>query len=218
MNPAAEDYLKMIYEMSGGNLSQPVKLSELAERFGYTVQSVNEMVRRIQDKGLLAFMPYKGVTLTDAGLKEAVRMIRVHRVWEVFLSEKLHLRWDELHEEAEQLEHATSPLVLEKLYTYLGEPKYCNHGNPIPNQLGEMAPRADGHLYDAPVGQRFMIQRVLDHKPLLAHLYERGLSLGDELIIIDKDTLNGLIHVKKADSIHVLGKSVATMIFGKKQT
>ena len=215
MNPAEEDYLKMVYEMSGGSLTQSVKLSELAERFGYTMQSVHEMVRRIQGKGLLAFIPYKGVTLTEAGLKEAMRMIRVHRVWEVFLSEKLGLRWDELHEEAEQLEHATSSLVLEKLYKYLGEPKYCNHGNPIPNQHGVMAPRAKANLYNGKVGQHFKIERVLDHKPLLAHLYERGLSLGDTLMITDKDTLNGLIHVKKQDTMHVLGKSVATMIFGK---
>ena len=215
MHKAEEDYLKMIYELHSQTDTVFIKSSLLAEQFGYTVQSVNEMIKRMDRKGFVTFKPYKGVKLTTKGHREAIRMIKAHRLWEVFLAEKLNISWENLHEEAEKLEHATSALVLDKLYTYLDKPAYCNHGNPIPDEDGHMATPAMMALSDAKDNQWFKIQRVLDHKPLLTYLGERNIGLYDVLLINQIDQFSGLINVQVNGENHTLSKSIARMIFGK---
>jgi len=218
MHKAEEDYLKMIYELDSQTKGEFIKSALLAEQFGYTVQSVNEMVKRMDKKGFVHFKPYKGVKLTPKGQREAIRMIKAHRLWEVFLAEKLGIAWENLHEEAEKLEHATSSLVLDKLYAYLEAPTYCNHGNPIPDQNGQMAKPAMNSLYEASKYPAFKIERVLDHKPLLTYLNERNIGLYDTLIIEKVDTFSGLIDVRVNDQSHTLSKSIARMIFGRPLT
>ena len=215
MNQAEEDYLKLIYELHGEFDEPFIKSSDLAEKFGYTIQSVNEMIKRMDRKGLLKFQPYKGVRLTEKGEAEALRMIRAHRIWEVFLSEKLGLSWEALHDEAEKLEHATSPLVLQRLYEYLGHPEYCNHGNPIPDADGNMKKEALVALHDAEASKQFRILRVMDHKPLLKYLNQLSLSLNDLVKIVEKDSFGGIVKIKKDDTVHHLSKNVASMIFGE---
>ncbi len=214
MHKAEEDYLKMIYELDSQLDTEFIKSSLLAEQFGYTVQSVNEMVKRMERKGFVRFKPYKGVKLTKKGLNEAIRMIRAHRLWEVFLAEKLDLSWENLHEEAEKLEHATSPLVLDKLYAYLDEPTHCNHGNPIPDHAGHMVKPALISLYDSAHEAHFKIERVLDHKPLLTYLGERNIGLYDTLKIVDIDQFSGIFTVEHQGKTHPISKNIARMIFG----
>lgn len=212
MNAAEEDYLKLIYEQHTENNQAPVKIKTLAEAFNYTVQSVTEMVKKMAEKDFLVFVPYKGVTLTDKGHQEALRMIRAHRVWEVFLAQKLGLTWEDLHEEAEKLEHVTSDEVLNRLYHYLNEPAYCMHGNPIPNEEGIVPKEAHLNLWQAD-DDMYIIKRVRDDKALLNYLNTIPLSIGDEVSIIHKDHFGKLLTLMINQKKHVMAKNIAEAIF-----
>ena len=213
MNRAEEDYIKLIHELQDETEEAYIKGATLAEQFDFTLQSVNEMLKRLEKKGFLNYTPYKGVKLTKKGRLEAIRLIRAHRIWEVFLAQKLGFPWDALHQEAERLEHASSDEVIERLYRYLGEPAYCHHGNPIPNLDGQMTKMARKALIESKPNSLVKVKRVLDHKPLLKHLNQWGIALHDELEVIDKDTFTGTMTVKKGSQVITLTKQVTQMIF-----
>jgi len=212
LNIAEEDYLKLIYERQTENNQKPVKIKALAEAFNYTVQSVTEMVKKMAEKEYLVFIPYKGVTLTVKGQKEALRMIRAHRVWEVFLAQKLGLSWEDLHEEAEKLEHVTSDEVLNRLYHYLDEPDYCMHGNPIPNEAGIVPKEAHLNLWQAD-DDMYIIKRVRDDKALLNYLNTIPLSIGDEVSVIHKDHFGKLLTLIINQKQQIMTKNIAEAIF-----
>ena len=216
MNRAEEDYIKTIYELTTQKNQSLIKTNELAERFGYTDQSVNEMVKRLEGKKLVSFIPYKGLSLTTKGKQVAIRMIRSHRIWEVFLTEKLGLSWESVHEDAEMLEHATSDQVLEKLYHYLGDPIHCQHGNPIPDLKGKMEPTTNLSLADLEVHDVFEITRVLDFKELLVYLNEQNIKLYDHYQVIEKDLFNGIIKIKRDSEEKTISMKTAKMLFGQK--
>lgn len=216
MNRAEEDYIKTIYELQTEKKEGLVKGNELSERFGYSDQSVNEMIKKLVSKGMVSFYPYKGISLTAKGKKEAIRMIRSHRIWEVFLTEKLGFSWESVHEDAERLEHAASPEVLKRLYHFLGEPKYCQHGNPIPNEKGEMKETTNYQLYQAEIGDLFEITRVLDFKELLIYLNQQHIKLHDVYEVTDKDHFNGLMTIKKQNTVKVISMKSAKMLYGIK--
>ena len=127
MNRAEEDYLKAILELSQYDQEPVVKVSDIASRFGYTEQSVYEMMRKLQDIGQVVYTPYKGIELTNEGNIEAIRLIRAHRIWEVFLTKELGYKWQEVHEEAEQLEHASIEEFLESIYNKLSKHERIKH-------------------------------------------------------------------------------------------
>ncbi len=215
MNRAEEDYIKTIYELTVEKKQVLIKSNEIAERFGFTDQSVNEMIKKLEKKHLVSFVPYKGISITKKGKEAAIRMIRAHRIWEVFLTEKLGFSWEKVHEDAEMLEHATSSAVLEKLYHFLGEPKYCQHGNPIPNFEGYIEESTAFSLSDAKVNETFELQRVLDHKDLLIYLNQQDMRLNDHYEVIEKDTFNGLLHLKHKNRTITITMKTAHMLFGK---
>jgi DtxR family transcriptional regulator, Mn-dependent transcriptional regulator len=215
MNRAEEDYIKTIYELTIEKKQSLIKTNELSERFGFTDQSVNEMIKRLEQKKLISFIPYKGVSLTNKGKEVAIRMIRSHRIWEVFLTEKLGFPWESVHEDAEMLEHAASPLVLEKLYDYLGEPKYCQHGNPIPDLEGKMEETTHLSLDETSPNDLFEVMRVLDHKELLTYMNQQNMRLHDRYTIIEKDPFTGLIKIQKDQETKTLSLKIAKMIFGQ---
>lgn len=215
MNRAEEDYIKLIHELHDETKEPLIKGATLAEQFDFTLQSVNEMLKRLEKKGYLTYMPYKGVKLTSMGRQEAVRLIRAHRIWEVFLAQKLGLPWEALHQEAERLEHASSAEVVERLHQYLGHPQYCHHGNPIPNADGSMAKMYRSSLLEASLNQAFEVKRVLDHKPLLKHLNQLNIQLHDVLKVIEKDDFAGIIKVEKETQVMMISHAVARMIFGE---
>ncbi|MDO9629463.1 MAG: metal-dependent transcriptional regulator [Acholeplasmataceae bacterium] len=214
MNRAEEDYIKMIYELTVEKDLFMIKTNELSDRFGFTDQSVNEMIKKLETKNLVSFIPYKGVSLTPKGKTIAIRMIRAHRIWEVFLTQKLGFSWESVHEDAEMLEHATSTEVLEALYKYLGKPKYCQHGNPIPNLKGKMEKSATLSLDEVEVGKTFEITRVLDLKELLIFLNENEIRLHDQYEIMDKDSFNGVIKIKNQKGTKIISIKTAKMLFG----
>ena len=217
MNRAEEDYIKSIYELTIERKVAMIKTNELSERFGFTDQSVNEMIKKLEHKNLVSFVPYKGISLTQKGKKIAIRMVRSHRIWEVFLTEKLGFSWDSVHEDAEMLEHATSDFVLEKLYQFLGEPKYCQHGNPIPNFKDQMEPVSTQMLSEASIGQTFVLKRVLDNKQLLIYLDKLNVKINDKYEIIDKDEFNQVMVVKKEEQLVQISLKTAKMMFGNQK-
>jgi DtxR family Mn-dependent transcriptional regulator len=216
MNRAEEDYIKSIYELTVEKDILMIKSNELSERFGITDQSVNEMIKKLEKKSLVSFMPYKGISLTSKGKQVAIRMVRSHRIWEVFLTEKLGFSWDSVHEDAEMLEHSTSDLVLEKLYKYLGEPKFCQHGNPIPNFDNLMEPVDTLMLSELTVGDRFQLRRVLDHKQLLTYLDSLDIKLYDIYEIMEYDGFNQMIKIEKNKQMIQLSLKTAKMMYGLK--
>ncbi|MFA5560501.1 MAG: metal-dependent transcriptional regulator [Acholeplasmataceae bacterium] len=216
MNRAEEDYIKAIYELDKEKKSQHVKLNELASHFGYTDQSVNEMIKRLAAKKLIKFYPYKGVILTKKGEEEAIRMIRSHRVWEVFLTKELGFSWEEVHEDAERLEHATSDHVLRRIYGYLGEPKYCQHGNPIPDFSNNIPKVSRLNLFDIGLNQAFRLTRVQDSKALLLFLNQEKIKLYDQMTVIAIDTFNQIVKISHNDEEKALSIQTAKRMFGEK--
>lgn len=213
-NRAEEDYIKVIYELTVEKEKNLIKSTELSEYFGYTDQSVNEMIKKLKKKHLVSFLPYKGISLTSEGKAIAIRMIQAHRIWEVFLAHNLGFSWENLHEDSEKLEHASGEKLIESLYQYLGKPKVCPHGNPIPDLSGHTEKMNQTCLLDFHVGQRFMITHVLDTKPLLEFLNERKIRLYDQFEIMQKDTFNQMMEIQNDTESHLISFQIARMLFG----
>jgi DtxR family Mn-dependent transcriptional regulator len=131
-----ENYLKAIYKIAQKQGESSINTKSIAEEMGTSAASVTDMIKRLSEKSLLQYEKYYGVSLTKEGQKIAVHLLRKHRLWEVFLHDKLNFTWVEVHEVAEQLEHVKSDLLIEKLDAFLGHPKFDPHGDPIPNSNG----------------------------------------------------------------------------------
>ena len=130
-----ENYLKTIYHLSNSG-SKSVTTNSIAEMLKTKPASVSDMIKKLNNKEMISYVKYQGVNITEAGRKVALAIIRKHRLWEVFLVNKLKFSWDEVHEIAEQLEHIKSPLLTQKLDEFLDFPKFDPHGDPIPDQNG----------------------------------------------------------------------------------
>jgi DtxR family Mn-dependent transcriptional regulator len=131
-----ENYLKAIYHLSSDGMA--VSTNSLASSMQTTPASTNDMMKRLMSKGLITHIKYQGANITSSGKNLALQVIRKHRLWEVFLFEKLHFNWDEVHELAEQLEHIKSPILTDRLDDFLGNPKMDPHGDPIPDRNGKI--------------------------------------------------------------------------------
>lgn len=214
MNRSEEDYIKTIYELSINQDLKTIKTSDISEMLGYTDQSVNEMIKRLDSKKFLNYIPYKGVQLTKKGSDEAIRLIRAHRVWEVFLSDYLGFNWKEVHNEAEMLEHAGSNELIDRLYDFINKPKYCGHGNPIPDSEGKIVNTYNKSLFEYDEGDSFKLKRVLDKRDLLLHLDEINMKIGDVYNVLEKDNFNNLIHLEKNNKAYVVSHKVSKMLFG----
>ncbi len=214
MKKSEEDYIKTILELQTLTPEPFVKVSEIAQTFGYSEQSVYEMIRRLQELSFVIYTPYKGIELTKEGEAEAIRLVRAHRIWEVFLTETLGFSWQDVHQEAEQLEHASSELLLERLYDFLGQPKECQHGNPIPNFKGQVKRVKYPSLWEATVGQSFVLRRVIDDYELLSYLQDEGIELHQTLDVVQVNPFQELLHVTLNDRVVIISKKIASMIYG----
>jgi DtxR family transcriptional regulator, Mn-dependent transcriptional regulator len=179
-----EDYLKATLKL--GPEGQTVSTNALSAELKTTPASVTDMIKRLGEKGLVLYTPYRGVSLTDAGRRIALRIVRKHRLWEVFLVNKLNFSWDQVHETAEQLEHVRSAELIQKLDEFLGFPKFDPHGDPIPNDDGEIVNRPTHALSLVPAGQEVTLARVLLHTPeFLQYLDRLGLVIGTMLTVLE---------------------------------
>jgi DtxR family Mn-dependent transcriptional regulator len=174
-----ENYVKTVFGICGGSEQRLASTGELAESLGVSPGSVTSMLKTLQDAGLADYRPYEGVRLTRAGRLLALRVVRRHRLIELFLVKTLKLSWAEVHEEAENMEHAVSDLLIDRIDEFLGFPERDPHGDPIPKADGTIVPLDCQRLSDWKVGGFFRLVRVLDQSPdFLRYLSETGLPLG----------------------------------------
>jgi DtxR family Mn-dependent transcriptional regulator len=206
----AEDYLKIIYKLE--EEEQPVALSTLAEELAISPVSANEMVRKLAKQGLVTYEPYEGVTLTPEGLVKALAVTRRHRLWERFLTDVLGLGWDQVHEEACRLEHATSPRVAERLAQFLGQPETCPHGYPVPAAGREVVLEAGRPLSELEPGQKGVVLHVPEEPELLQYLGDLGLKPQAAVQVEAAAPFQGPLTVRVGGAWHILGRQVASQI------
>lgn len=192
MTPSKEDYLKKIVELGGEH--QIISNKKLVQAMGVSAASVTEMNTRLLKADLITYIPYKGVQVTPQGLRQANQLIRKHRIWESFLVEKLNFDWDEVHEEAEKLEHVSSDKLIDRLAELLGNPKYDPHGGLIPNSDGSMPASSFINLSELDCSSHFIIREVSDLPEILAYISQKQIHLGQKYYLQEYDQLNA-IHV-----------------------
>lgn len=204
MTLSEEDYIKAIYHLGKGD-SPTVSTNAIAEQMETKPSSVTDMVRKLSDKGLINYRKYRGVSLTETGTKLALTLVRKHRLWEVFLVEKLDFSWDEVHEVAEQLEHIKSEKLVDKLDKHLGFPKMDPHGDPIPTKDGQFKVTLKVLLSEAPIKSKGVCVGVKDSSAtFLKFLDKHKIALGDKITVIDKEEFDGSIHILiKGRSLHI---------------
>src|SRR5215210_7434310 len=205
------DYLKAIWEVAGAGSAST---KEVADRLSVSSASVTSMFGRMQEMGLVGYERYRGASLTGTGRAEVLRLLRRHRLIETFLLEHLGYSWQEVHEEAERLEHAVSDDFTERLAEFLDHPGHDPHGGPIPAADGSLAPDDSFPLSEAAAGQWVRIAKVSDEDAsLLDHLGDRKLVPGRVLSVIEVRTLDGVVIVFDDDGgSHALGESLARSI------
>lgn len=211
-SPAVEDYLKALYQLAP-HADAPVTTSAIAERLGVAAGSVTGMLRRLSDQGLVEHVRYHGARLTSQGLEHAIRLIRRHRVIELFLVQVLGYTWDRVHDEAERLEHAASDELVNRMAALLGEPAEDPHGDPIPRARGEFRERQYPQLAALEPGSVAVLRRVSDSDPAaLRYLAKHGLVPGTEIEVTDRAPFNGPLTVRVAGHSHVLGLELCQSI------
>jgi DtxR family Mn-dependent transcriptional regulator len=206
---AIEDYAKAIYALARQG-DGTAATNALAERLGVTPASVSAMVKKLAERGLVRHVRYKGVALTPAGERVALEVMRHHRLLETYLAEHLGVPWDRVHEEAEALEHVLSEYLEGRIAAKLGHPTHDPHGDPIPNASLEIEEEESFRLSDLEAGDRGRFVRVSDSDPaMLRYLAERGVALGDELEVLERQPFDGPLTVRFGDNLHVLGGGLA---------
>jgi DtxR family Mn-dependent transcriptional regulator len=190
----------------------PVTTNGLGDWLGVTASSASGMLRKLNDLQLVAYQPYRGVQLSGTGWRAALRVVRRHRLLELFLSETLGLSWDRVHDEAETLEHALSPGLCELIAAKLGDPRTDPHGDPIPTQDGRVIETPSASLGSIRPGQRRRLVRVSDRDPdVLRQLTDHGVALGDSLHITDVHA-SGAVTVDVRSGAHLLDAHVVAAI------
>ncbi|MCS7037204.1 MAG: metal-dependent transcriptional regulator [Saprospiraceae bacterium] len=181
-----ENYLKAILKLSRKGDS-PVTTGALAAEMQTTAPSVTDMLRRLAEKQLATYEKYYGVQLTEEGVRIATALVRRHRLWEVFLTEKLGFLWDEVHDMAEQLEHVQHPELIERLDAFLGHPRFDPHGDPIPDAQGRWPERQRQPLSNVEVGGQAVVVGVDDHSTaFLQYLDRLGIGLGVHIAVLER--------------------------------
>lgn len=210
-----ENYLKIIYHLSQ-NQEGSVQTNAIAEKMQTKAASVTDMIKKLADKQLVDYKKYQGVQLTALGKSAAVNIVRKHRLWEVFLVEKLNFKWDEVHDIAEELEHIQSSDLVERLDEFLGFPKSDPHGDPIPDKTGRFAPVPFIKLNKLKPAEQGLIMGVSEHSSaFLKHLEKSGLTLGKMIKIIEINDFDGSVELSLEQKKISVSREVAKHILIK---
>jgi DtxR family Mn-dependent transcriptional regulator len=208
LTPAVEDYVKAIYTLESRDGGATT--TALADRLEVRPASVSGMLPKLTELGLVQHEPYHGVRLTDRGRRVALEVVRHHRLLELFLVESLGMTWDEVHAEAEVLEHVISEELEELIAAKLGNPTFDPHGDPIPSRELTVPADESHSLYALEPGDRGTFVRVSDAEPeMLRYLSERGIAPGDAVEMIERQPFDGPVSVNVAGDVHVLGAVLA---------
>lgn len=199
LSRSAEDYLKAIYGLS--ERGEPASTSAIADALTVQPASVTGMIKRMADSGLLEHVPYRGVRLTNLGAREALKVLRRHRIIETYLCERLGFSWDDVHEEAERLEHAASDRLVERMAAALEFPSHDPHGAPIPTSAGEIEATDFSTLADALPGAELRIRAVRDEDPArLRSMEAKGLTPGARITVSVKQAEGDAVAVLVGDT------------------
>lgn len=206
---AIEDYSKAIYALETRD-DRPVSTNALADRLGLTTGSVSGMLKKLDERGLITHVPYRGVRLTEAGRRQALEVIRRHRLLELFLAEALEMPWDRVHAEAEVLEHLLSDELQELIAAKLGHPTTDPHGDPIPGPDLELHERATHGLDSLSAGDRGCFVRISDADPeMLRYLGTQQIRPGCRLEVLGRQPFGGPLMVCIDGREHALGEQLA---------
>ncbi len=213
MTLAEENYLKAIFHLefeSGGEVST----NAIAERMETKPSSVTDMMQKLAEKKMVVYRRYKGVLLTDRGKKLAAYVIRKHRLWEVFLVEKLHFHWDEVHEIAEQLEHIQSDELITRLNQFLGNPDFDPHGDPIPDEYGVLKRTSKKLLSEIDKNQQGVCVGVKESSAqFLQYLDKKKISIGTKITVLGKEFFDGSMVIQVGKDQFFISHKIAENLF-----
>lgn len=185
-SPTEENYLKAIYLLTEKDSARAVATNELSAQMNTRAASVTDMLKRLADKRLIHYKKYKGVMLTTTGKSQALAIVRKHRLWEYFLVEKLKFQWDEVHAVAEELEHVKSEALIDKLDSYLNNPKFDPHGDPIPDRLGKLSASGFKNLTSLKVNEKGKVAAVIEQQPaFLKYLDKLHIHMSTPLKVVE---------------------------------
>ncbi|UOQ70780.1 metal-dependent transcriptional regulator [Hymenobacter cellulosilyticus] len=210
-----ENYLKAIFKLAEAEPGSEVSTNRIAEVLQTRAASVTDMLRRLGEKGLLNYTRYRGVSLTPEGRRLALLTIRKHRLWEVFLVQKLGFNWDEVHEVAEEMEHIQSPLLVRRLDEFLGFPQTDPHGDPIPTEEGAILQPQNRLVADLQPGDSGTVVAVKNTSaPFLQYLDKVGLCLGAHIEVLDKVSFDNSLEIKvNKQKITLISAEVSRNLF-----
>jgi DtxR family Mn-dependent transcriptional regulator len=208
-----ENYIKVIYHLSVAS-SKGVSTNAIAEELKTKASSVTDMIKKLSDKNFISHQKYYGVTLTEKGKKEAKMIVRKHRLWEVFLVEKLGFSWDEVHDIAEELEHIKSEKLTNKLDAYLGFPMTDPHGDPIPDEKGKIQPIVKSLLSEVAIQTPFLCVGVKDSSAVfLQYLNKQKITLGSQIKVLEKESFDDSFVIELDGKILTISNKIATNLY-----
>ena len=215
MTFSEENYLKTIYHLTIISDAE-VSTNAIAEMMETKASSVTDMLKKLADKDLVNYIKYQGVSLTNKGKLTAKMIVRKHRLWEVFLVEKLNFPWDEVHDIAEQLEHIKSEQLINKLDDFLGNPTEDPHGDPIPNAKGQIIAIEKQLLSELSENQIGICVGVKDSSSeFLKYLDKQGIALGSRIEIIEKETFDASLKINLDSKELTISNKIAGNLFVK---
>ena len=217
MTLSEENYLKTIFHLYN-EAEVEVNTNAIAEVMNTKASSVTDMLRKLSEKKLINYVKYQGVTLTSLGREKAVSIVRKHRLWEVFLVEKLDFSWDEVHEIAEELEHIESEKLIDRLDAFLGFPETDPHGDPIPNKEGVFEKTLKTLLSEFDENEKGVCIAVKNtSKEFLMYLNKVSIALGDEITVLSKEEFDNSMTVRVNERVITLSSAVCRNLYVKKR-
>ncbi len=218
MTFSEDNYLKTIFHLFNEQ-EEEVNTNAIADVMNTKASSVTDMLKKLADKKLINYVKYQGVTLTPLGRKKAISIVRKHRLWEVFLVEKLNFSWDEVHEIAEELEHIESEKLIERLDAFLGFPETDPHGDPIPNKEGVYEKTIKTLLSEFEENEKGICVAVKNtSKDFLLYLNKVSIALGDEITVLSKEKFDNSMNILVKGKEVTLSATVCRNIYAQKKT
>jgi DtxR family Mn-dependent transcriptional regulator len=213
MTFSEENYLKTIYHLTT-ILDTEISTNAIAEKMETKASSVTDMLKKLAEKDLVNYKKYQGVSLTENGRLAAKMIVRKHRLWEVFLVEKLDFSWDEVHDVAEQLEHIKSEKLINKLDTFLGNPTEDPHGDPIPDAQGNIVKVEKQLLSEIGITKNTICVGVKDTSPeFLQYLDKQKIALGSTIVILSKEEFDASLHLKVNNQELIVSNKIASNLY-----
>jgi DtxR family Mn-dependent transcriptional regulator len=216
VSPAVQDYVKALYMLSSDSGDRPVPTTAVADRLGVSAASATKMLKRLAGLGLATHESYRGAALTPPGVRIALEVIRHHRLLETYLAEALGVPWDEVHQEAEVLEHVLSEGLEDRIAALLGDPSQDPHGHPIPAKDGSIPATSTRSLWDCADGETACVGRVSDHEPrALRYLGDAGVRPGVVVTVVERGPIGGplFVRVGSAKDVIALSKELSEVIW-----